>query len=378
MDISKLFEHPITRSSQISLADQIHDIICDEIYAGRWDVGEKLPSMLVIAKQCGVSSMPVKQAIDRLGKEGYLRQEKRSGVFLASKMPEGREPLGTIGLILLSDPQNEKEMEFLAYEQLLLHRFIKKSEQLNYQTKVVYVGPNQNWDELNRKGGIFGNDVVGVISLFPFHRKQKQTLTADQIPMVFWCEPDHRCGPCVISDYEAAFYTLTLHAIQKGRRRIAIVPCPLLTPYVHDCYLRGYHRAVSDCEGVESREDLLERAATISLRDTAGLLPLLQEIPNETTLICMSLLRSEQVINGLTASGRRIPENIGVIGTNPPEKGFPNGQYLTGIRFSPEDEIDMCMHLLREQMVYRKWKVSTLMITPYMAEGDTLEPPFSK
>ena len=59
MEISKLFEHPITRSSQISLADQSHDILCEEIHAGRWKVGEKLPSMMVIANQCGVSRMPV-------------------------------------------------------------------------------------------------------------------------------------------------------------------------------------------------------------------------------------------------------------------------------------------------------------------------------
>ncbi len=59
MEISKLFEHPITRSNQISLTDQIHDILCEEIHAGRWRAGEKLPSMAVIANQCGVSRMPV-------------------------------------------------------------------------------------------------------------------------------------------------------------------------------------------------------------------------------------------------------------------------------------------------------------------------------
>ena len=42
MKISKLFEHPVTRSSQISLADQIHDILCEEIHNGRWQVDAQM------------------------------------------------------------------------------------------------------------------------------------------------------------------------------------------------------------------------------------------------------------------------------------------------------------------------------------------------
>jgi len=377
METSKLFEHPITRSGLISLSDQIHDILCEEIYAGRWKVGEKLPSMVTIAEQCGVSRMPVQQAIDRLGKEGYLLQKKRSGVFLASKMPEGREPVGTIGLILRSDPQDEKEVEFLAYEQLLVHRFIKKAEQLNYQTKVVYVGANQKLNELNQKGGTFGDEVVGILSFITFPRATERTLAADRIPLVFWCEPDHRCAPCISGDYEAAFYRLTLRVVREGHRQIAIIPCPGLKPYVRNCYLRGYRRALSD-SGLEPKESLMDKACAVSRRDTAGLLTLLNEIPDETALVCMSLARVEQVINGLTVSGRRIPEDISVVGSNPPEEGLFNGQHLSGVRFSAEDEIDTCIQLLREQMIYRNWKIDTLMITPYMVEGDTLAPPPEK
>ncbi|MEN8254417.1 MAG: GntR family transcriptional regulator [Verrucomicrobiota bacterium] len=370
MDTSKLFDHPITRSSQISLADQIRDILCEEIHAGRWEIDEKLPSMMTIANHCGVSRMPVQQAIERLGEEGYVRGENRSGVFLSSMMPEGRIPLGTIGIALLSDPQNEKEMEFLAYEQLLLHRFIKKAEQQNYQTKVVYIAANQDWGELNQEDGIFGDEVKGIISLVPFPREAEGELAEDRIPLVFWCEPDHRCAPCITSDYEAAFYRLTVRAIREGgKSRIAILPCPILTPYVHDCFLRGYRKAVADCS-VESLK--IDRGGDIGLRDTSGILKLLEEIPVDTTIACMSLHRAEQVVGALAAAGRRVPEDIGVVGTNPPDEGMSNGQKLTGVGFSWDREIDMVIKLLREQMIHRRWNTSTLMITPYIANGDTL------
>jgi len=374
MDTPKLLGHPITRSSQISLADQIHDILCEEIHAGRWKIGEKLPSMMILADQCGVSRMPVQQAIERLGEEGYVRQENRSGIFLASMMPEGREPLGTIGIVLLSDPTNEREMEFLAYEQVLVHRFIKQAELRNYQTKVVYANSTENWSELTRRGGRFGDSVKGIISLVSFPRTEAEVLPEDRLPLVFWCEPDHRSSPCITSDYEAAFYRLTTRTLQEGHRHIAIVPCPILTPYVRDCFLRGYRRALTEA-GLAPLDSLMSSAENISLRNTADLLPLLTATPGATAFICMSLHRAEQVISALTIAGRRIPDDVSVLGTNPPPQPLSTGHRLTGAGFSSDNEIELCIQMLREQMLDQKWRCSTLLVAPFLVEGDTLAPP---
>jgi DNA-binding LacI/PurR family transcriptional regulator len=376
MKITRLFGHPVTRESgHLPLADQIYDILREEIHAGRWKIDEKMPSMMTLAGECQVSRMPVQQAIERLGGEGYLRQENRSGVYLASMAPEGRTPIGTIGILLLADSENERELDFLAFEQKLVHAFMKEAEAVNYQTKVVYVSAKDNHVDLNKAGYLFDEKVKGIISLFPFHRPLQSTLDPDRIPLVFWCEPDHRCAPCIASDYEAAFYHLTNRAIEEGHKRISLVPCPILTPYVVGCYFRGY-RAAMEGAGLEPNETLVDALCETSLRDTAGLTKALEKTNGTTCFLSMSLARSEQLISALQLLNRNVPRDISVVSANPTsDYAMPNGKMLTGIGFSPEHEIGLCIQYLRRQMIDRRWKLSTMLAAPFFVEGETLAAP---
>jgi DNA-binding LacI/PurR family transcriptional regulator len=376
MKITRLFGHPVTRESgHLPLADQIYDILREEIHAGRWRIDEKMPSMMTLASECEVSRMPVQQAIERLGAEGYLRQENRSGVYLASMAPEGRTPIGTIGILLLADSENERELDFLAFEQKLVHAFMKQAEAVNYQTKVVYVSAKDNHEDLNKAGYLFDEKVKGIISLFPFHRPLQSTLDPDRIPLVFWCEPDHRCAPCIASDYEAAFYHLTNEAIAEGHKHISLVPCPILTPYVKECYIRGYRAAIREA-GLEPHENLLDTLSETSLRDTAGLTKALDKTNGTTCFLSMSLGRSEQLISALQLLKRDVPEKISVVSANPTsDYPMPNGKMLSGIGFSPEHEIGLCIQFLRRQMIDRRWKLSTMLAAPFFVEGETLSAP---
>ncbi len=374
MKISKLYEHPITRSGQISLADQIHDILCEEIHADRWRVGEKLPSMMVIASQCGVSRMPVQQAIERLGEEGYVRQENRSGIFLASKMPEGREPIGTIGVVVLADPQTDREVEHLAYEQLIVHRVMQEASKRNYQIRVHYANVRNDWKNINVAGHVFDRNIKGIISMVPFERIEADSLAADRIPLVFLCEPDHRCAPCVASDYEMAFCQLTARLIAKGHEKIIPLASPTITNSLNQTYLSGYRKAMNT-HGLPCLENSFEESKTIGIRDTVGLKALLEKQNDATAFACMSNVsaeRAEQVINTLTLMGVSVPEEVSVAGTNPLRNPLPNGQKLSGVGFSAENEIEMCFQLLREQGLSRNFSIGTLLMRPSLIEGDTI------
>jgi DNA-binding LacI/PurR family transcriptional regulator len=379
MNVTRLFGHPVMRGSgHLPLADQIYDILREEIHAGRWKIGEKMPSMMTIAGECKASRMPVQQAIERLGAEGYVRQENRSGVYLNCMSPEGRAPVGTIGILLLADSENERELDFLAWEQRLVHLFMKQAEAANYQTKVVYVSGKDKHEDLNKAGVLFDENIKGIVSLFPFYRPLKSTLDPDRIPLVFWCEPDHRCGPCIASDYESALYHLTKKVISKGHRNIAPVPCPILTPYVHDCYVHGYRSAMHEA-GLAPDESLITALDEISLRDTAGLTRILKKTTKPTCYVSMSLARSEQIISALQLLNISVPEELSVVSPNPPSgQPMANGKKLSGIGFSPEHEIDLSIQFLRRQMIDRKWQLSTMLAAPFFVDGETLAAPQTK
>ncbi len=371
MDISKLFEHPITRSSQISLADQIHDILCEEIHAGRWKIDEKLPSMMTIANQCGVSRMPVQQAIEQLGAEGYVRQENRSGIFLASQMPEGSEPLGTIGVVVLSDPQNDREADHLAFEQLLVHRIMGEALKRNYRIRVYYTNAQEDWGSINLVGHVFDSDIRGIISLVPFEQAAASQFGDDRIPLVFLGEPNPCCAPFVASDYEMALYQLTSKVIAHGHTRIEPIAYPTVTETLTQTYLRGYRKAMA-AHGLPCNESCFEESKDVGTHDTVGLKEILLRHGDVTAFLCLHADRLVQTINTLTLMGVSVPGDVSVAGTNPPLDPLPNGQVVAGVTYSPEKEIDACFQLLRDQRLSRKPSIATILMNPVLIDGDTL------
>jgi GntR family transcriptional regulator len=58
-----------------------------DIQAGRWKVGERIPSEPELADTCGVSRGTVRRAIEQLVDDGMLRKEQGRGTFVISAMP---------------------------------------------------------------------------------------------------------------------------------------------------------------------------------------------------------------------------------------------------------------------------------------------------
>ncbi|MCX7012728.1 MAG: winged helix-turn-helix domain-containing protein, partial [Candidatus Sumerlaeota bacterium] len=97
-----LYEQSILPSGKLSLSEQIHDILLRQIHAGRWKIGDRLPSISALAAESGLSRQPIQQAFDSLRAEGYVRSEQGNGTFLASVLPEGKSPIGAIGIVMFS------------------------------------------------------------------------------------------------------------------------------------------------------------------------------------------------------------------------------------------------------------------------------------
>src|SRR5699024_3526297 len=64
---------------------QIHNQIKKDIEAGKWKIGEKIPSERELAENFSVSRMTLRQAIQTLVDEGILEREIGSGTFVARK-----------------------------------------------------------------------------------------------------------------------------------------------------------------------------------------------------------------------------------------------------------------------------------------------------
>ena len=105
---------------------QIHNELRENIEAGKWQIGEKIPAVRELAAQFGVSRMTLRQAIQTLVDDGILERRVGAGTYVANRKVQekmagvrsftelmhalGKEPSSkTISYHLTFPSQNETE-----------------------------------------------------------------------------------------------------------------------------------------------------------------------------------------------------------------------------------------------------------------------------
>jgi GntR family transcriptional regulator len=73
----------ITHDSQTPFYRQLYDILRDELAAGMWRPGDRMPSETELIEQYGVSRITVRQALDMLVKDGWIYRRRGQGTFAA-------------------------------------------------------------------------------------------------------------------------------------------------------------------------------------------------------------------------------------------------------------------------------------------------------
>lgn len=81
----------------IPLHDQVYDVLRADLLAGKYKVGEKMPTTPELLKKYKVNSSTLQRAMTRLVREGYVERSPRRGTFVK------RNPRSPRVAILLSD-----------------------------------------------------------------------------------------------------------------------------------------------------------------------------------------------------------------------------------------------------------------------------------
>ncbi|MBT3150190.1 LacI family DNA-binding transcriptional regulator [Streptomyces sp. CHD11] len=138
------------------------------------------------------------------------------------------------------------------------------------------------------------------------------------------------------------------HLLDSGRRSVATVTGPL-DMYVAQCRLRGYREALRRA-GIEGRPSWIAEgdfSEDSGRRATAGLL---ERAPEIDAVFAASDTMAAGALSALRAAGRRVPEDVAVIGFD----DFPLAQHtdpkLTTVRQPLEDIGRTMVRLLLEEM----------------------------
>jgi GntR family transcriptional regulator len=85
---------PLDKDLPVPLYHQLQAILKAEIESRRWRADEQLPNETKIAERFGVSKITVRQALQILAEQGYIRREHGRGTFVARrKFDEGPREL---------------------------------------------------------------------------------------------------------------------------------------------------------------------------------------------------------------------------------------------------------------------------------------------
>lgn len=81
-------EKTIDRDSKLKLYVQIYSILKEKIENGEWPAGTQIPTEDELCKTYDVSKVTVREAIQELVREGYLKRQQGKGTFVTYSIPQ--------------------------------------------------------------------------------------------------------------------------------------------------------------------------------------------------------------------------------------------------------------------------------------------------
>ena len=374
----QLYGRPIFADSEdATLTAQVYEILREEICAGRWQVGQRLPGVPTFADETGLSRWPLQRAFEKLREEGYLRQEKRVGSFLASVNPKDAGARGVVGIAM---PVLDGGDEPVTYQHLphRLRFIIEGATERGYLTQVKYLRDSDDWRQISRRGAVFSDRVEGVISLFafPHAREEDLALDADRLPFVFWGSNSSSCLPVVAGDTHSGFYRLTHKLIALGHKDIIMcIHDPQESERERENRFLGHERAMREAR-LEANHEAAEWSRRLQAGDLSGVREFLERFGEATAIISVALGLTHDIIAVAELMGWRVPEDVSVTGHGLPlMRPHDPDHALTRLRYDEKQAVDGCFTLLEQQRTKRRCLTARLLLCPTIEEGRSIAPP---
>ena len=373
------FGHTVDPSSELTLTEQIHVILAEEIHAGRWEVGDRLPSIADLVEMSGVGRVTMLRALDMLQKEGYIRTEGPRGTFLASILPEGRISSGTIGILLPVENPWRSFSETESWSLRYLHQIQEAAAERNYKTEVLVHPNDADCSRIDTTEGPFGDRVKGIISLFPFTRENPTQLTPDMIPVVFALNHSENCMPSVSLDSYAANYKLTLNTLRKGHRRILyFCGTPQMSSEELHRRFEGYSAAMAQA-GLSPDREAFEESKEYGDHDTIeSYCGFLRNHSDATAIVCTTGQNAVNLVRAAQSLDIQIPQDLSILAHGPQKIRYSIPDIkIAGVGAHFSKIVSVCFELLTEQERTRENRFDYVLVNAPLDEGNTLAPPRS-
>lgn len=371
MPVDKGLQLKLDASRPEPLVRQLQEQLCTSIRTRQLRPGTKLPSMRRLVSQYGLSLGTVKQAINTLTAQGYLRAERGGGVFVAERELEQQGialvlpalGLASIGQIIAGVKAGLRAGSRRVIVQAASFDFkeeaecIEQLESAQVAGAIIYPSPMLDFVDVLRKLASRGVPHVLVDTAF-------DSLVVDS----------------VTTDCRA----MGLHAMQylldRGHRKIGVIELSANSSSFDelragmDEALAGYGLSYESLPRIVTDATDLNPSLPWANGERAGL-RLLAENPDVTALIGVNEHLSLGALRAVRASGRRVPQDVSVLSISDLPAFIATDPAVTAIA-QPHEEMgrvaaDRLLQILRGEGPAEPQRVK---LKPTLCERDSVIP----
>lgn len=369
-----LFGKKIVPHHMLNYAEQIYDILVGEIETGRWQVDERLPGVIYLAKELGFGTKTIQTAYDRLKQDGYVRTLGYRGTYLKTQHPMTLSTQGRLG-ILVAEEQAAQPL-IVWYE----HVILQQARRRGLVPEIRVLPDRMDPGEVTRPGGLFAGPTWGILSLVPLHPMPPYEGGPDRVPAVYLVPPFEPCWPKVCADVREAYVELTSRLIRMGHIRIVfsedtVEPDPRQT----DLHRAGYLEAMRRHD-LPVDEQAMDRARRVHNTDPGQvadhLRGLLEPPPGRrpTAVVAGSLGRSAALVRAARAMGIGVPRELSVASIGSAQVDGAEGLELTGMLPDFDRMVEQCFLLLDQQRQTGRCDFTQIHVRMHPVAGHTAGP----
>lgn len=234
-------------------ADALHQEMYRRILSSVYEVGDRVPTEVELARTFGCSRTTVGKALARLEHDGLVERRTRAGTRVIRNRPLHEEIKPQLDAVAFIYPSEQHEGT-----RRIMQGFQEAAREAKRRTVTLTTGTNFRKEaEIIGRLGEF--DVKGAV-VYPVLPEPKDRLYFEQ--MLLSCRfpvvltdvtlPGLECPAVVVDNFHAG-YTMTRCLLDQGLRRIGFLTNHAWVPFAQNCY-RGYCWAMEEV-GVEKQPD---------------------------------------------------------------------------------------------------------------------------
>ncbi|MBB6051056.1 GntR family transcriptional regulator [Armatimonas rosea] len=280
---------------------QAYNRLLEQIRAGHWQVGEKIPSELELAADLGVAKLTIHRAVQTLARDGWVTRSVGRGTYVTA--PVAAPPLRRVVLSFGASAANVLGSDY--YGSL-------------YRGIIAGLGPQV---ELILSPEAFGTSPLphadGVLVIAPRAEAQPglEALLASGVPTVLigahW---PTLSLPTVDSDNKAAAEQACAYLAELGHERLALLYSEPETANVRD-RVAGFSQEAKR-RGLTLTQHEAQASWELTCDEKAGLLASVRE--GTTAIFAAGYYLSLNVLNTLREAGYSVPADVSVVGFDDP------------------------------------------------------------